>query len=67
MRKQNRELVQLMRNNGFELHGTNKHLKFRNPDTGATIITANTPSDRRAIYNVRSVLRRACAQQGAIA
>lgn len=54
-----RDLAQLALAQGWEINKTNGgHLRWKAP-AGALIFSASTPSDRRAVANLRSQLRRA--------
>ncbi len=45
---------------GFYLHRTGKHLVWHHPN-GSRIVTAITPSDHRALLNIRARMRRLTA------
>jgi len=54
-------LVHLARRQGWCVERTGGgHMRFRSPDpTAPFIITSSTPSDQRAVRNMRAMLRRA--------
>jgi predicted RNA binding protein YcfA (HicA-like mRNA interferase family) len=58
-----RDLVKLLtaaRARGWTLSRTRGgHLRLRHPTTGATVVTASTPSCWRAVRNIAADLRRA--------
>jgi hypothetical protein len=53
-----RELLQLLRANGFRLVRHRKHQIFRHSASGRNFVVAASPSDFRAELNVRAELRR---------
>ena len=55
-----KRLENLMRDAGFYLHRTGKHLIWRD-DVGAQVVTAATASDRRCLLNVERDIRKARA------
>lgn len=53
------DLRQLAESHGWVVTYTGSgHLRFKPPDGGAVIFAPSTPSDRRAVLNVRAQLRR---------
>lgn len=58
MRQKNRALVALMHQHGYVLVRENRHAVWRHPHTKRQVVTAGTPSDYRALANIRQLLRR---------
>jgi hypothetical protein len=54
-----RSLIRTATESGFTVERTRKnHIKFTSP-SGKVFFTGGTPGDRRAIFNVRSLMRKA--------
>lgn len=54
-----RALLKLARRQGWRVLTNGNHFKWYSPDGKTLIVTANTPSDRRALMNMTRDLRRA--------
>jgi hypothetical protein len=50
-------VLRLAELHGYALIRSRRHLVFRHP-TGATVVTASSPSDRRALRNIEARFRR---------
>lgn len=51
-------LVEVALAQGWTLHHGRTHLQLRSPDGLRQVFFPSTPSDRRAIHNIRATLRR---------
>ena len=56
-----KDFAKLAKEHGFVLKRQNTHSVWINPETGARVISAASPSDQRALKNFRSRLRKANA------
>jgi len=60
MNKDIRQLVKRAKRDGWDVAETRRgHVSFRSPDGAYTYVTSGTPSDQRALNNLRAGLRRA--------
>lgn len=57
--KEIRILLKLARSQGWRIDGQGKHLRWFAPDGIGIVVTSATPSDHRALHNIKRDLRRA--------
>jgi hypothetical protein len=60
-----KDLARLMRARGYILVRANRHCVWEHPTSGARVTTAVSPSDRRALDNARTSIRKAEREAGA--
>jgi len=53
-----KEIQRLMIANNFEMIRKRKHAVYKHRDTGRIVTVSLTPSDRKAIYNIRATVKR---------
>lgn len=56
-----RQFLEQVRDCGWSVHHTRRHIRLRSPDRTRLVDCPRTPSDPRSLRNVRAQLRRAGA------
>lgn len=57
--KEIRILLKIARQQNWRIDGQGKHLRWFSPDGISIVVTGSTPSDHRALANIKRDLRRA--------